>query len=256
MGPVVIYLEEKMLKTKGLPRKGSPLRPAGTSLFRGGLPRDKVRFLGPPSILSYGVSVLSVLVVLVISRLLDIYMRASAPTALFFCAIMFSTWWAGLKPGFLAMAFSLLALKYYYVSPVCSLALNLHEIPRLLINTLAAFFVVIVSAAQRNAMESMEHARNVLDDAHKELQRANESLRLENTERQRVERQSRELIDVIPHQIWSGPPDGTLDYCNERWRSFMGLRLTELQGDGWQSMLHPEDRARVLDAWRESVANG
>jgi len=35
-------------------------------------------------------------------------------------------------------------------------------------------------------------------------------------DRKRVEVQSRALIDAIPQQIWSGPADGTLDYCNER----------------------------------------
>src|SRR5439155_13360542 len=72
----------------------------------------------------------------------------------------------------------------------------------------------------------------------------------------RVELQSRALIDAIPQQIWSGPPDGTLDYCNERWRSYMGLGLKELQGHGWQRMLHPDDRDRVLRAWHESVVDG
>jgi PAS domain S-box-containing protein len=75
-------------------------------------------------------------------------------------------------------------------------------------------------------------------------------------EQKRAESQSRALIDAIPQQIWSGPADGTLDYCNERWRSYMGLGLEELRGDGWQSMLHPDDRNRVLSAWRESVVNG
>jgi PAS domain S-box-containing protein len=75
-------------------------------------------------------------------------------------------------------------------------------------------------------------------------------------DRKRAEGQSRALIDAIPQQIWSGPPDGTLDFCNERWRSYMGLRLEELQGEGWQSMLHPDDRERVLKTWRESVTNG
>jgi len=36
----------------------------------------------------------------------------------------------------------------------------------------------------------------------------------------------------------------------------MGLTQEELQGEGWQRMLHPDDRERVLKAWRESVANG
>jgi len=63
-------------------------------------------------------------------------------------------------------------------------------------------------------------------------------------------------LDAIPQQIWSGPSDGTLDYCNHRWRSYMGLGIAELRGDGWQTMLHPEDRDRVLKAWHESVVNG
>jgi PAS domain S-box-containing protein len=75
-------------------------------------------------------------------------------------------------------------------------------------------------------------------------------------DRKRAESQSRELIDAIPHQIWSGPADGTLDYCNNRWRSYMGLALEDLRGHGWQTMLHPEDRDRVLRTWRESVISG
>jgi PAS domain S-box-containing protein len=75
-------------------------------------------------------------------------------------------------------------------------------------------------------------------------------------DRKRAESQLQTLLDAIPQQIWSGPSDGTLDYCNERWRSYMGLGLEELQGDGWQSMLHPDDRERVLRAWHESVTKG
>src|SRR5437660_981746 len=75
-------------------------------------------------------------------------------------------------------------------------------------------------------------------------------------DRKRAESESRTLLDAIPQQIWSSPPDGTLDYCNERWRSYIGLGLEELQGDGWQRMLHPGDRERVLNAWHESVTKG
>jgi PAS domain S-box-containing protein len=95
------------------------------------------------------------------------------------------------------------------------------------------------------------------------LELANEALRKEIAERQRVEeniRQSEDhlrlVIDTIPQQIWSGPPDGSLDFGNEQWRSYMGFTLEEVQGEGWQRMLHPDDRERVLDAWFESVATG
>jgi PAS domain S-box-containing protein len=96
-----------------------------------------------------------------------------------------------------------------------------------------------------------------------ELEAANEKLREEIVERKRAEEQlrraeeqARKVLDTIPQQIWSGPPDGTLDYCNYQWRAYAGLRLEDLQGDGWKRMLHPEDKDRVLKAWDESVATG
>ena len=66
----------------------------------------------------------------------------------------------------------------------------------------------------------------------------------------------RHVIDSIPVQIWSGPSDGTLDFCNARWRDELGLNLEKIQGDGWQEILHPHDRDRVLKSWHESVTKG
>jgi PAS domain S-box-containing protein len=96
-----------------------------------------------------------------------------------------------------------------------------------------------------------------------QLEAVNHALRKEIAEREQAEEALRRgedrlrlVIDTIPQQIWSGPPDGSLDFCNAQWRSVTGLTLEELQGEGWQRMLHPDDRERVLQAWRESVAKG
>src|SRR3977135_332005 len=72
----------------------------------------------------------------------------------------------------------------------------------------------------------------------------------------RSEDHLRLVIDTIPQQIWSGPPDGSLDFCNAQWLSFMGLTQEEARGEGWQGMLHPDDLERVLNAWCQSVATG
>ncbi len=68
--------------------------------------------------------------------------------------------------------------------------------------------------------------------------------------------QARTILDTIPVQVWTGPADGTLEYCNLPWRAYTGLSLEELQGHGWERVLHPDDKNGVLQAWQESVANG
>jgi formate hydrogenlyase transcriptional activator len=79
-------------------------------------------------------------------------------------------------------------------------------------------------------------------------------------DQKRAEDHLRLVIDTIPQQIWSvlgeGSPDFSLDFCNAQWRSYTGLTPEELQGEGWQRILHPDDRERVLKAWRESAATG
>jgi PAS domain S-box-containing protein len=79
-------------------------------------------------------------------------------------------------------------------------------------------------------------------------------------DRKQAEDYLRLVIDTIPQQIWSGQgegsPDFLLDFCNAQWRSYTGLTLEDLQGDGWQRILHPDDRERVLKAWRESKEMG
>ena len=77
-----------------------------------------------------------------------------------------------------------------------------------------------------------------------------------SVDRRGYEDRLRLVIDTIPQQIWSGPPDGSLDFCNAQFRSYVGRTLEELQGEGWQQMLHPDDRERVVKRWRESVMNG
>jgi PAS domain S-box-containing protein len=115
-------------------------------------------------------------------------------------------------------------------------------------------------AATRFINERLEQS---VDLRTKQLSATNESLLRQIAERLRVEDELRRnedhlrlVIDTIPQQIWSGPPNGSLDFCNAQWRAYTGLALDELQGDGWQRMLHPEDRERVLVAWSASVTTG
>ena len=126
---------------------------------------------------------------------------------------------------------------------------------------------IVTSSVDRRAAVGVQQLNQELErrvaERALELESVNQALRKEIAERERAEEAVREsedrlrlVIDTIPQQIWSGPPDGSLDFCNAQWLSFMGFTQEEAQGEGWQRMLHPDDRERVLKAWRDSVANG
>jgi len=115
------------------------------------------------TISSYGVPVLSVGAVLVISQALDVHLH-DAPVSLFICAVMFSAWFGGFGSGLLATILSILAFNYYFVLPIHSFAVHLTELPRAVVFALAAFFVGTLSARQRSAVEALRESEQRFRD--------------------------------------------------------------------------------------------
>ncbi|WP_420799349.1 PAS domain S-box protein [Ktedonospora formicarum] len=76
------------------------------------------------------------------------------------------------------------------------------------------------------------------------------------TARKHAEEKLHTLIDAIPQLVWTGRPDGYVDFYNQRWRDYTGLSTEEAQGEGWMQCTHPEDRKRVLEAWQNAVQTG
>jgi C4-dicarboxylate-specific signal transduction histidine kinase len=148
--------------------------------------------------LTYGLAVLSVAVALAISLLLDRYL-VSAPASLFLCAVMFSAWYGGVRPGLLAVALSLLGFVYYFVTPIYSLYMPIEELPRVFIFLVSALFVGSLSAAQRRATQSLRHARDDLSKTVQELKRTNKALHRENVERQQTQEALHQAQSNLAH---------------------------------------------------------
>src|SRR5437879_9350502 len=107
----------------------------------------------PQATLGYAVAFLSVTATLLVARLQ--FNLQAAPVSLFLCAIMFTAWIGGIKPGLLALVLSLLSFKYYFLAPVQSLAVEPTELPRLIVFTLAAVFVLAITGAQKRSEEKL-----------------------------------------------------------------------------------------------------
>src|SRR5882672_7820095 len=64
------------------------------------------------------------------------------------------------------------------------------------------------------------------------------------------------VIDTTPALIHTALPDGSIDYFNERWLTFLGLPLEEVRGWRWTRFIHAEDREAFVAKWREALATG
>jgi PAS domain S-box-containing protein len=53
--------------------------------------------------------------------------------------------------------------------------------------------------------------------------------------------------------VFTTRPDGYCDYQSQQWVDFTGVPMSEHLGDGWNTLLHADDRERVLAAWQAAV---
>jgi PAS domain S-box-containing protein len=63
----------------------------------------------------------------------------------------------------------------------------------------------------------------------------------------------RQTLESIPGMVFTTRPDGYCDYQSQQWVDFTGIPMAEHLGDGWNKLLHPDDRPRAYAAWRSAV---
>ena len=70
------------------------------------------------------------------------------------------------------------------------------------------------------------------------------------------EAQFRTFAQAMPNHVWASPPDGLLDWFNERVYEYSGHAAGTLDGLGWAAMVHPDDLAAASSQWGASLASG
>ncbi|MEZ4314503.1 MAG: CheR family methyltransferase [Polyangiaceae bacterium] len=87
------------------------------------------------------------------------------------------------------------------------------------------------------------------------LQDITERNRWERASRE-AERRSREMLDSMPQLVWTCAPDGTRDFVSRQWIDYTGVPAERNLGLGWLETVHPDDRAAVMEAWKQGVSSG
>lgn len=57
----------------------------------------------------------------------------------------------------------------------------------------------------------------------------------------------REMADSAPSPVWVTDANGGLEFVNRAFSELAGRPLSELTGDAWMQLMHPDDRARVAE---------
>ena len=167
---------------------------------------NRILSFKPSRTWSYGFAVLSVAVAVIISRWAAPHI--GFPGTLFLCVVVLSAWYGGVGPGLLATVLSSLAFHYSFQHPnyfgiaqqrFYPSGLKPQETPRLLMYIASNLLIGLLSVAQRNAKESLRHARDDLSRTVRDLQRANEALQVESRERKQTEEVLRQAQADLAH---------------------------------------------------------
>ncbi|MFC3109370.1 PAS domain-containing protein, partial [Undibacterium arcticum] len=71
------------------------------------------------------------------------------------------------------------------------------------------------------------------------------------------ERRFRSLADAMPQMVWITKPDSSIEYHNQRWITYSGLTLEQIQKEHWWSLVfHPDDLQTVIDRWTSALHSG
>jgi len=66
----------------------------------------------------------------------------------------------------------------------------------------------------------------------------------------------RSVLDSMPQMVFTASPRGSVDYVNTQWIEFTGLAFEELEGSGWNQVVHSDDQQANLRVWKESIDIG
>src|SRR3979490_1400385 len=136
-----------------------------------------------PKISYYAVAVLSVAVAVVAAELMTRLLQAEPIASSMLCAVIFAAWFGGFGPALLAIASALFAFHYYLVPPINSFtwkhdlfAVDISEVPRLILFSIVSLFVAFMISAQRKTTKILQRSGDDLQVAMEDQKRIEAAL--------------------------------------------------------------------------------
>jgi PAS domain S-box-containing protein len=154
----------------------------------------------------YGISMLSVLLALLLSLLLQKFLPINV-SPLFFAAVVFSSWYGGFVPGLVATVLAILANNYFFTPTLYTLTLRSgSDVLELVIFSLIALLISSLNSELRTAKHVSEAKLTKLQVSY------------------------RRLLETANEGIWIFDTKGQTEYVNQRLAQMLGYTIEEMIG--------------------------
>jgi two-component system CheB/CheR fusion protein len=70
------------------------------------------------------------------------------------------------------------------------------------------------------------------------------------------EKKFRQMAELMPQKVWTSDAMGHKNYFNKTLLNYAGMSTQELEGEGWEKIMHPEDWENNKKQWEESLRTG
>jgi PAS domain S-box-containing protein len=198
-----------------------------------------------PTILRYGIAVLSVAIGIGLDFFLLRHFDAKLTPFLF--AVAVTVWYAGTGPGVLAIVLSVLSLNYFFLHSFFSFSpISYADLVYLTFCIFCALAVGWVSAVRRRAEQELRQAREELE--------AKVVERTANLQRSEAYLAQAQKLTQTGSWVWDPRTEKVL-YCSEEMFRIFGLDPRESlpSRDNFRQQIHPEDRDWVKKRFEESL---
>ena len=201
----------------------------------------------------YGTALLFVVVALTATSLIQRFFPYPF-LFLFFAAVMASAWFGGTGAGLFAVVLSTIVVGYCFVPPFYSFAINATDGTYFAAFVICSFVASWVSSSKKQSEEALKDARDQLELRVALRTGELQSNRTPSLPRKGASTSSSDGGDTAK-QIWSGTPEGSVDYCNQRLLDYAGRAVQDIKGEGFFDTIHPEDREDFRRSWQFSFAD-
>ena len=198
-----------------------------------------------PTILRYGIAVLSVAIAIGLGFFVLRHFEAILTPFLF--AVAVTVWYAGTRPGVLAIVLSVLSLNYFFLRPDFSFSpISYADLVYLTFCIFCALAVGWVSAVRRRAEQELRQAREELE--------AKVVERTADLQRSEAYLAQAQKLTRTGSWAWDPRTENVL-YCSEEMFRIFGLDPRESlpSRENFRQQIHPEDRDWVTKRFEGSL---